>query len=75
MTNESSPNDMRNVWQNQKPEGIRMSAEEIRRKAVKFERNIFWENALNYSIALGLIYLTTLGKLAVNNEWFTISWL
>jgi hypothetical protein len=52
MTNESSPNDMRNVWQNQKPEGIRMSAEEIRRKAVKFERKVFRENALNYFLGL-----------------------
>lgn len=52
MTNESSPNDMRNVWQNQKPEGIRMSAEEIRRKAIKFQRKVFWENALNYFLLL-----------------------
>ena len=53
MTNESPPNDMRNVWQNQKPEGIRMSVEEIRRKAMKLQRKIFWENALSYLIGLG----------------------
>ena len=52
MTNDSSPKDMRNVWQNQKPEGIRMSVEEIRRKAVRFERKVFWENALNYFVGL-----------------------
>jgi hypothetical protein len=52
MTNESPPNDMKNIWQNQKPEGILMSAEEIHRKAVKFERRVFWENALNYFVGL-----------------------
>jgi hypothetical protein len=52
MANESSPNDVRNIWQNQKPEGIRMSAEEIRRKAVRFERRVLWENALNYFVGL-----------------------
>jgi tetrahydromethanopterin S-methyltransferase subunit E len=52
MTNESSPSDMRNVWQNQKPEGIRMSVEEIRGKAARFQRKVFWENALNYVVLL-----------------------
>ncbi|MGO8731301.1 MAG: hypothetical protein ACLQVM_00735 [Terriglobia bacterium] len=52
MTNESPPNDMRNVWQDQKPEGILMSAEEIHRKAERFERRVFWENALNYFVGL-----------------------
>ena len=52
MTNQSSPNDTRNVWQNQKTEGIRMSIQEIRRKAEKFEKKVFWENALNYSVGL-----------------------
>ena len=52
MTNESSPNDTRNVWQNQKREGIPMSAEEIHRKVVRFERKVFWENALNYFVIL-----------------------
>ncbi len=52
MANEFAPNDMRNVWQNQKAEGILMSVEEIRRKAVKFEREVFWENALYYFLGL-----------------------
>ena len=61
MTNESSPNDTRIVWQNQKPEGIRMSAEEIRRKAVRFERKVFWENTLNYLVGLvGVAFLSFL---------------
>jgi len=30
-----------------------MPVEEIRRKAVRFERKVFWENALSYLIVLG----------------------
>jgi cell division protein FtsW (lipid II flippase) len=52
MTNESSPNDTRSAWQNQKTEGVRMSTQEIRRKAEKFERKVFWENAVNYLLGL-----------------------
>ena len=52
MTNESSPSDTRSVWQNQRTEGIRMSIQEVRRKAEKFEKKVFWENALNYFVGL-----------------------
>jgi hypothetical protein len=59
MTNESSPSDTRSVWQNQKTEGIRMSIQEVRRKAEKFERKLFWENALNYFVGLiGAAFIT-----------------
>jgi len=44
MANESSPNDTRNVWQNQKAEGIPMSAEEIRRKIDQLDKKIRWRN-------------------------------
>jgi hypothetical protein len=52
MTNKSSPNDTRSVWQNQKTEGTRMSIQEVHRKAEKFEGKVFWENALNYFVGL-----------------------
>lgn len=52
MTNESSPNDAKSIWQNQRTEGIRMSTEEIRRKTVNFERKVLWENALQYGVLL-----------------------
>jgi len=55
MRNESSPNDMRNVWQNQKTEGIRMSIEEIRGRAGKFEKKIYWRNAREYVVALVMV--------------------
>ena len=56
MTNESPPNNgLKNVWQNQKVEGIRMSAEDIRRKAGKFRKKIFWRNAREYVAALVVV--------------------
>lgn len=55
MTNESSPNDTRNVWQNQKPEGIRMSVDEIRRRAGKLQKKIFWRNLVEYAAGLMVV--------------------
>jgi len=60
MANEFPPNDIRKVWQKQKPEGIRMSVEEIRKKAVRFERKVFWENALNYLVGFAGVALLSL---------------
>lgn len=37
-------NPMQKLWQDQPLEGIKMSAEEIRRRATKFERKIRWRN-------------------------------
>jgi hypothetical protein len=37
-----------NIWQNQPVEGIRMSIDEIRNRAGKFERTIRWRNAREY---------------------------
>jgi len=51
---ESPPSDMKNVWQNQKTEGIQMSVDEIRRRAGKFHRKIFWRNAREYVAALAV---------------------
>ncbi len=36
------------LWQQQPVEGTRMSLDEIRRRAVKFEKRIFWMNAREY---------------------------
>ncbi|HUI41934.1 MAG TPA: hypothetical protein VL523_08200 [Terriglobia bacterium] len=56
MTNESLPNrDLQSVWQNQPAEGIRMSVDEIRRRAGKFERKIYWRNAREYVAALVVV--------------------
>jgi len=37
-------NPVQEIWQNQPVEGIKMSVEEIRRRAGKFERKITWRN-------------------------------
>ncbi len=53
MANEIRPNeDMRNVWQMQKTEGVHMSVDEIRLGAGKFSRKIQWRNAREYAAAL-----------------------
>lgn len=52
MTNETPPNqDMKNVWQNQELEGIRMSIDEIQQKAGKFQKKILWRNGREYVAA------------------------
>jgi len=56
MTNETPPNqDVRDVWQNQELEGIRMSIDEIRRKAGKFQKKILWRNGREYVAALVVV--------------------
>ena len=38
------PNSLQELWQSQPVEGVKMSLEEIRRRAGKFERRIRWRN-------------------------------
>ncbi len=45
-------NDLQNLWQDQKSEVVRMSVEEIRLRAGKFEKKIYWRNAREYVAAL-----------------------
>jgi hypothetical protein len=52
MTNPSPPNDIRNVWQGQRVEGIPMSIDEIRVKAQKFQRKIGRRNLREYLAGL-----------------------
>jgi hypothetical protein len=58
MANESPPNDrLQNVWQNQPSEGMRMSLDEIRRRAGKFHKKIFWGNVRTYlSCLVGVVF-------------------
>jgi hypothetical protein len=46
---------MRNVWQNQEQEDIRMSVDEIRSRAGKFQKKIYWRNAREYITGLGVV--------------------
>ncbi len=47
---DESPKDrkMKELWQNQKTEGVRMSVSEIQASAGKFQRKIQWRNAREY---------------------------
>lgn len=56
MANESPSNDrLKSVWQNQPSEGMLMSVDEIRRRARKFQKKIYWRNAREYIAALVVV--------------------
>ena len=58
MRNESPPTDgLKDVWQSQSLEGTRMSADDIRRKAKKFQSKVFWRNAREYAAALVVVVI------------------
>jgi len=48
MKNESPPNRMQEIWQCQPVEDTKMSVEEIRKRATKFGKKIFWRNVREY---------------------------
>ena len=45
-------NPVQELWQHQPMEGIQMSVEELRRRAGKFERGIYWRNVREYVASL-----------------------
>jgi len=56
MANETARDDeMKNVWQSQEGEGLRMSLDEIRLKAEKQGRSIEWRNAREYIAAFAVV--------------------
>ena len=58
MVNESPPNDrLKTVWQNQPSEGIRMSVDEIRHRAGKFQKKVYWRNAREYIAAIVVLVI------------------
>jgi hypothetical protein len=59
MMNESPKNNLQEIWQCQPVEGIKMSVEEIRGRATKFEKKIWWRNFREY--AAGAIAIVLLG--------------
>jgi len=59
MPNESLPDDIRSVWQNQPVENTPMPLEEIRRKAQAFEKRISRRNLREYAgAAIGIAWYT-----------------
>ena len=59
MKNESPTSRMQEIWQCQPVEGFKMSVEEIRKRATKFEKKIFWRNVREY--VAGAIAIVLLG--------------
>jgi len=57
MTEEQNP--VQKLWQDQPLEGIKMSAEEIRRRATKFEHKIRWRNIRETVASLFAVALLT----------------
>jgi hypothetical protein len=50
-------NDPRNLWQGQEVEEMKISVEELRAKAAKFQSRIHWRNAREYVAALAVIVM------------------
>ena len=48
MTNKSSSEDLKDLWQGQQTDPPRIPSEDFRRKVHKFERKIFWRNVREY---------------------------
>lgn len=48
MPNEFPPEDMRNIWQSQPEESKKMSANEIRAAAVRYQKRVAWRNLREY---------------------------
>jgi hypothetical protein len=56
MANESPPNNrLKGVWQNQPSEGMLLPVDEIRRRARKFQKKMYWRNAREYVAALVVV--------------------
>jgi len=48
MANDLSPEDMRSVWQSQAEESRRMSSNEIRTAAERYQKRVIWRNVREY---------------------------
>jgi len=48
MSNEPNPDDLKSLWQNQEVEKVTITIDEIRRRAARFERRIYWRNLREY---------------------------
>ena len=69
MPNELNPKDARNLWQSQEGEKVTISLEEIRLRATRLERRIWWRNFREYVAgAVGVIGFSIFG-LRVFGGW------
>jgi hypothetical protein len=51
VTNEPASIDMKEVWQSQTAESVRMSAAELRQRSQKLSKKVFWRNVREYVAA------------------------
>ena len=68
MPNELNARDPRNLWQSQEGESVTMTLEEIRRRAARFERRIWWRNFREYAAGI-LLIVWILALLHVLHGW------
>jgi len=59
MPNDPNLNDPRNLWQNQEVERMTITLEDVRRKAARMERRIYWRNLREY--VAGIIVIAAFG--------------
>ena len=51
MPNEINPKDPRNLWQSQEGDNLTISLDEIRLRATRFERRIWWKGSESETMA------------------------
>lgn len=59
MPNDPNPSDPRSLWQSQEDERMTLTLEEVRRKAARMERRIYWRNLREY--VAGAIVIAVFG--------------
>lgn len=68
MASEFQPKeDMGKIWQNQKSEGVRMSVDQIRLKAGKYNSKILWRNAREYVAAAAVTIFFSFSFMQTND--------
>jgi hypothetical protein len=65
--------DLRNLWQNQEVEEVRISVDELRVKAAKFQSRIRWRNLREYAACLFVITIFGAMSLMVHQTVLRIS--
>jgi Mg2+/citrate symporter len=67
MANEIPPNDVKTLWQHQQPKEIRMSVDEIRKRAEQYRKRVHRRTLLGSAIAYSLIACFVLALFVLPN--------
>lgn len=68
MSNEPNPNDIRNVWQKQEVDRVTIAIDDLRRRALRFERRVHWRNVREY-VAGAVVCVFFAAMLAHAHGW------